>query len=176
MRERLRKVWGRLDQNSGFHINQNLPYTYKIVIKLTAKRDSHKISDEMKFWPRPSINFGVTRPWVQKTCCGHDSASFLIGSSSNLLVSRTGLKSRTSSISSQVGLFASELHALERQLFPHRLIIENMLTWISLRPVGQSWSNFIWRIIGVGERLHKVLGQIGSLLWFPWQPKAPKDL
>ena len=31
-------------------------------------------------------------------------------------------------------------------------------------------------IIGVGERLHKVLGQIGSKLWFPWQQKAPVDL
>ena len=33
-------------------------------------------------------------------------------------------------------------------------------TWISLKPVGQSWSNFMCSIIGVGERLHKVLGQI----------------
>ena len=31
-------------------------------------------------------------------------------------------------------------------------------------------------IIGSGERLHKVLGQIGSKLWFPWQQKAPIDL
>ena len=28
-------------------------------------------------------------------------------------------------------------------------------------------------ITGVGERLQKVLGQIGSKLWFPWQQKAP---
>ena len=35
-------------------------------------------------------------------------------------------------------------------------------TWISLKPVGQSWSNFTCSITGVGERLHKVLGQIGS--------------
>ena len=28
-------------------------------------------------------------------------------------------------------------------------------------------------IIGLGERLHKVLGQIGSKLWFPWQQKTP---
>ena len=28
----------------------------------------------------------------------------------------------------------------------------------------------------VGERLHKVLGQIGSKLWFPCQPKALIDL
>ena len=46
-------------------------------------------------------------------------------------------------------------------------------TWISLKPVGQSWSNFMYSIIGMGERLHKVLGQIGSKLWFPWQQKPP---
>ena len=46
-------------------------------------------------------------------------------------------------------------------------------TWISLKPVGQSWSNFMCSITGVGERLHKVMGQIGSKLWFPWQQKAP---
>ena len=38
-------------------------------------------------------------------------------------------------------------------------------TWISLKPVGQSWSNFMCSITGVGERLHMVLGQIGSKLW-----------
>ena len=31
-------------------------------------------------------------------------------------------------------------------------------------------------ITGVSERLHKVLGQVGSKLWFPWQQKAPIDL
>ena len=40
--------------------------------------------------------------------------------------------------------------------------ISHFLTWISLKPVGQSWSNFMCSIIGVGERLHKVLVQIGS--------------
>ena len=54
--------------------------------------------------------------------------------------------------------------------------ISNFWTWISLKPVGQSWSNFMCSIIGVGEGLHKVLGQIGSKLWFPWQQKAPIDL
>ena len=33
-------------------------------------------------------------------------------------------------------------------------------TWISLKPVGQSWSNFICSIIRVVERLLKVSGQI----------------
>ena len=54
--------------------------------------------------------------------------------------------------------------------------ILHVWTWISLKPVGLSWSNFMCSITGVGERLHKVLGQIGSKLWFPWQQKAPIDL
>ena len=49
-------------------------------------------------------------------------------------------------------------------------------TWISLKPVGQSWSNFMCSITGMGERLHKVWGQIGWKLWFLWQQKAPIDL
>ena len=54
--------------------------------------------------------------------------------------------------------------------------ISHFWTWIPLKPVNLSWSNFMCSIIGVGERLHKVLGQIGSKLWFPWQQKAPVDL
>ena len=49
-------------------------------------------------------------------------------------------------------------------------------TCISLKPAGQPRSNFMCSITGVGERLHKVLGQIRSKLWFPWQQKAPIDL
>ena len=49
-------------------------------------------------------------------------------------------------------------------------------TWISLTPVGQSWLNFMCGITGEGERLHNILGQIGSKLWFPWHQKAPIDL
>ena len=43
---------------------------------------------------------------------------------------------------------------------PWVMKIPHFWTWISLKPVGQSWSNFMCSIIGVGERLHKVLGQI----------------
>ena len=28
-------------------------------------------------------------------------------------------------------------------------------------------------ITGAGERQHKVLGQVGSKLWFPWEQKLP---
>ena len=51
--------------------------------------------------------------------------------------------------------------------------ISHFWTWISLKPVGQSWSNFMCSIIGVGERLHKVLGQIGSKPWFHGNRKPP---
>ena len=43
--------------------------------------------------------------------------SVLIGSSSNMQITRTSIKSWTSSISGQSGLFASELHVLERRKF-----------------------------------------------------------
>ena len=36
--------------------------------------------------------------------------------------------------------------------------ISNFRTWISLKSVGQSWSNFMCSINGVWGRLHKVLG------------------
>ena len=38
--------------------------------------------------------------------------------------------------------------------------ISHFWTLISLKPVGQSWSSCMCSIIGVGERLHEVLGQI----------------
>ena len=37
-------------------------------------------------------------------------------------------------------------------------------TWMSLWPVGQSWSNFMCSTTGGGERLHNVLRQIGLKL------------
>ena len=81
--------------------------------------------------------------------------SFLIESSSKLLVTRTGIKAQSSLILGRVRPLILELFALEWQKF-------HFWTWISLKPVGQSWSNFMCSIIGVGERLHKVLGHIGS--------------
>ena len=75
--------------------------------------------------------------------------------------------------------------------YPHRLIMGKMVfpsvrphfqTWISPRPAGWLQSNFIWSIIGVGERLQRsdqylhVLVQIRSELWFPWQWIAPMGL
>ena len=53
--------------------------------------------------------------------------------------------------------------------------ISKFWIWISLKPVGQTWSNFMCSITGVEKRLYKVWGQFGSKLWFLefriWFPK-----
>ena len=54
--------------------------------------------------------------------------------------------------------------------------VQHFQTWISLQPVGGLEWNFIWSIIGVGERLQWVLIQIGSDLWFTGQQIAPIEL
>ena len=46
-------------------------------------------------------------------------------------------------------------------------------TWISLKLVGQSWSNFIRSITGVGERLHRVWGRLNQNSGFHGDRKPP---
>ena len=95
--------------------------------------------------------------------------SFTIESSSKLLVTRTGIKARTSDFrpdqTTNLGVTCSWMTK-----------ILHFRTWISLRPVGQSWSNFMCSITRVGERLHNVLRQTGSKLWCPWQQNTPIGL
>ena len=162
--------WGRLDQNSGVHGNRKPPLT---------DNGENGVSTFSLF--------------------------LLIRSFLYLPVTRTCIKSRTSSNFGQIGPLTTELAALERQKNSHRLImgkcclhassfifdrivikvagnqdrhkssvefdfgpnqtthfgdtcpwvtkISLFWTWIYLKPVGQSWSNFMSNIIGVGERL-----------------------
>ena len=51
--------------------------------------------------------------------------------------------------------------------------ISHFWTWISLKPVGQSWLNFMCSLIRVGERLHKVLGQIDLAHWTRVSDRCP---
>ena len=107
------------------------------------------------------------------------ACSFLIESSSKLLVTRTGIKARMCLISGRIRLLTLELLALEWQKFytfeleylwsqlanldqtshfgvtcPWMTKILHFRTWISLKPVGQSWSNLMCSITGGEERLH----------------------
>ena len=59
---------------------------------------------------------------------------------------------------------------------PRASVLPHFQQQISPQLVSQLQSNFIRSIIGVGERLRKVLGQVGSELWFPWQQIAPIGL
>ena len=95
------------------------------------------------------------------------ACSFLIKSSSKLLVNRTGIKARSSSILGRIRPLILELLALEWRKF------HTFRTWISLKPVGQSWSNFMCSMIGVGGRLHKVLGQIDFAHWTQVNDRCP---
>ena len=171
--------WGKLEQNSCVHGNRKPPLTY-------------------------NGENGVST----------FSRLLLIGCFLYLQVTRTCIKSQTSSNFGQIGPLTTELAALERlKKFSYRpimgkwclhassFILDQIIfkvpgnhqdrhkssvefdfgpnqtaqygvtcpwvtktahfwTLISPKPVGQSWSNFMCSIIGVGERLHKVLGQI----------------
>ena len=87
------RFWCRLDQNSGFHGNRKPPLTYNgendastfscffffcfflffffcffhpILFILAGNEDMHEISDEFKFWPERTIDYGVSCPWGLK--------------------------------------------------------------------------------------------------------------
>ena len=81
---------------------------------------------------------------------------FLVGSSSNLQVTRIGIKSLMSSISSQIGLFASELLTLERRKFSPWAYGEN--------GVGTIAPSFYWIFFSLAgnEERHKILDEF---LW-----------
>ena len=58
-----------------------------------------------------------------------------------------------------------------------------LITQEAMAPSRYDWKIVDWDVkpqhnqpTWVGERLHKVLGQIRSKLWFPWQQKAPIEL
>ena len=145
---------------------------------LPGNEDMHKISDKFEFRPYWTTDYGVSCSWASKkfpidlkweNAVSMLARSFLIISSSKLLVTRTGIKTHTSLISGGIRL-------LTWVTCPWMTKILHFWSWISLKPVGQSWSNFMCSITGVGEKLHKVLGQIGSKLWCQWQQKAPIDL
>ena len=141
----------------------------------------HKISDEFEFRPDRTTDYRVSCPWATKkfpidlqweNAASMLARSFFIESSSMLLVTRTSIKAWSSSVLGRIRPLILELHVLA----PWVMKISQFWIWISLKPVGQSGSDFMCSISGVGKRLHKVLGQIGSKLWFPWQQKAPSTI
>ena len=167
--------WGRLDQNSGVHNNRKPPFTYngengvstfsrllliRSFLYLQVKR--------MCIKSQTSSHFGQIGPLTMELAALehlkhsrrlilgkwrlHASLFIFDRSSSKLLVTRTGIKARLSSI------FGPNQTSCFGVTYPWVTKISHFWTWT--KRVGQSWSNFICSIIRMGERLHKVLGQV----------------
>ena len=175
--------WDRLDQNSGVHGYRKSPLTYN------GENGVSIFSLLLLIW------------------------SFLY-----LQVTRTCIKSQTSSNFGQIGPLTTELAALImgkwclhassfifyqiiikvagnqdrhkilvkfdfgpnqttyfRVTCPWVTKISHIWTWISLKPVGQSWSNCMCSIIGVSERLHKIWGRLDRNSGFHGNRKPPES-
>ena len=137
MGERLHKVLGQIRSKLWFPWQQKAPIDLKwekrclhlfsvvfdrIFFILAGNEDMHKISDEFVFRPGRITDWGVNCPWASKkfpidlqweNAVSILAHSFLIESSSKLLVTRTGIKARTSLISGRIRLLTLELLALE---------------------------------------------------------------
>ena len=135
------RLWGRLDQNSGFHGNRKPPLTYngendvstfsrlfliRSFIYLQVTRTCIKSRTSSNFGqigPRTTDlaalerlkKFPIDLQW--ENAVSMLARSFLIESSSKLLVTRIGIKARTSLISGRIRLLTLELLALEWRKF-----------------------------------------------------------
>ena len=127
----------------------------------------HKISDEFEFRPDRTTDYGVSCPWASKKIpiltmgkwCLHASLFIFY----QIIIKVADYQDRHKSLFEFD--FGPNLTTHFGVTCPWVKKILHFWTWISLKPVGQSWSNFVCTSIGVGGRLHKVLGQIGSLRW-----------
>ena len=133
----------------------------------------HKISDEFEFRPVRTTDYGVSCPWASKKFPIYLqwengvtmlARSFLIESSSQL-VTRTGIKARTSLISGRIRLLTLELLALEWRKF---YTFELEYLWGQLAKLDQI---LCVASLGVGKDCIMFWGR-----WCPWQQKVPIDL
>ena len=138
-----------------------------------------KISNEFEFRPDRTTDYGVSCSWTSKKFPYTYNRKWWCLHASSFIFDRIIIKF-------VAGNQERHKNSVELDFGPNQTThfgvtcpwvtkLSLFWTWISLKPVGQSWANFMC-IIGVGERLHKVLGQIGSKFSFPWQQKAPIDL
>ena len=123
----------------------------------------HKISDEFENWPDRTTDYRVSCPWASKKIlirllmgkwCLHAS-SFIFDW---IIIKVAGNQDRyKSSVEFDFGPNQPTHFGVT---CPWVTKISHFWTLISLKPVRQSWSNFMCSIIRMGERLHEVLGQI----------------
>ena len=132
-----------------------------ILFILAGNEDMHKISDEFEFRPDRTTDYGVSCPWASKKFpidlkwekgVSMLACSLLIESSSKLLVTKTGIKARTSLI---LGLWFP---------WPIYMLLKWVLTlayWTQVSdrcPLGYLFIIFI-------ENLHNFLPTMKRLPW-----------
>ena len=114
-----------------------------ILFILAGNEDMHKISDKFEFRPFRTTDYGVSCPWASKKFpidllwengVSMLACSFLIESSSKLLVTRTGIKARSSSVLGRIRPLILELLALEWRKF-HAFELEYL--WSQLANLDQ---------------------------------------
>ena len=112
-----------------------------------GNEDMHKISDEFELWPDRTTDYGGSCPWASK--------QFPI-IFDRIIIKVAGNQDWYKS------LVEFDFGPNQTTHFgvtcPWVMKIPHFWTLISLKPVGQSWSNFTCSITGLGERLRKVLG------------------
>ena len=182
--------WGRLNQNSGVHGNRKHPLTYdgengvstfsrlpliRSFLYLQVTRTCIK--------SRTSLNFGhiwllttelaalerlkISHRLIMGKCCLHASLFIFY----QIIIKVTGNQDRHKS--SDKFDFGPNQTTHFGVTCPSVTKISHFRIRISLKPVGQSWSNFMCSIIGMGERLHKVLGQIDLAHWTQVSDRCP---
>ena len=109
------------------------------------------------------------------------TTSFFIGASSNLQITRTSIKARTSSILGQIGQFTLDLLALERlKIFPYTYNGENVVRMIATSLLIGSSSILQVTRTTINSWMSSNSGQIGlstsELLSLEWQKKPIFDL
>ena len=180
------RFWGRLDRNSGCFGNRKPPLTYNgendvstlvvfdlILFILEGNEEMHKISDDFEFRPDRTTDYRVSclkrlkisHKLIMGKCCLHAS-SFIFD---RIIIKIAGNQDRHKS--SDEFDFGPDQTTHFGVTCPWMTKIFHFRAWISLRPVAQSWLNFMNSITGGGKRLHNVLSQIGSKLWCPWHGK-----
>ena len=140
-----------------------------------SNEDMHKISDKFEFRPDRTTDYRVSCPWAPKKFPIDLQWENAVHASSFIfdwiIIKVAGNQDRLKS--SDEFDFGPDQNTHFWVACPWMTKILHFRTWISLRPVGQPWSNFMCSITGAGERLHNVLRQVWSKLWCPWQQKAP---
>ena len=173
--------WGRLDQNSCVHGNRKPPLTYngengvstfsrvlliRSFLYLQVTRTCIKSRSSSKFiclWVFKKISYRL----MMGKCCLHASLFIF----DRIIIKVAGNQDRhKSSVEFDFGLNQTTHFGVT---CPWVTKISHFWTWTSLKPFGQSWSNFMCSIIGVGKGCIRFWGRLDQSSGFHGNRKSP---